>query len=115
MKITKAITTSALLSMLLSYPEVSKSKDTTWTDVEKLPAEVESELTKDFKDPFSVKYRNLKVSNRGLYCGEINGKNSYGAYSGFKKFYASEEVADVATDETALAIIDIFCGDGVKN
>jgi hypothetical protein len=60
------------------------------------------------KDPESVKFRKLKVYNQyvakdladipegfgvtdilSTFCGEVNMKNSYGAYTGYKKFYHS--------------------------
>lgn len=49
-------------------------------------------LTKEFKDPFSVHYRDTYIirdekSMSILLCGSVNSKNSYGAYIGFKYFY----------------------------
>ena len=40
------------------------------------------------KDPESVQYRNLKMGDvlNGTLCGEVNAKNSFGAYAGFEKF-----------------------------
>ena len=52
---------------------------------------VKAELTRNFKDPSSVMYRGVFVSNSAgfpMLCGELNGKNSYGAYVGFKRFFA---------------------------
>jgi hypothetical protein len=48
-------------------------------------------LTRSFKDPGSVQFRGLFVSGKALHvlCGEVNGKNSYGAYVGFRRFYAT--------------------------
>lgn len=44
------------------------------------------------KDPDSVKLRGVmaQVDDKGLtfFCGEVNAKNSYGGYVGFKPFYA---------------------------
>ena len=50
-------------------------------------------LTKNFKDPASAQYREMFVANPGflLLCGEVNAKNSYGAYVGFKRFYATHD------------------------
>lgn len=44
------------------------------------------------KDPESAQFRSVRVSNfRGdkVICGEVNAKNSYGGYVGFKRFVAS--------------------------
>lgn len=48
-------------------------------------------LTADFKDPSSAQYRGLFLSGGGMpvLCGEVNAKNSYGAYVGFRRFYAT--------------------------
>lgn len=56
-------------------------------------AQAKQALTKDFKDPSSVQYRGLFVSGTTLpvLCGEVNGKNSYGAYTGFKRFYTTAD------------------------
>lgn len=54
-------------------------------------AETKRLITKDFKDPESARFRSVqgyRLSNRELaVCGEVNGRNSYGAYVGYKKFY----------------------------
>lgn len=51
-------------------------------------------LQYDAKDADSIKVRNVKVATGGndkasstVICGEVNGKNSYGGYTGFKLFY----------------------------
>lgn len=42
----------------------------------------------NLKDPGSAEFRNVRPTADGLYlCGEVNAKNSYGGYVGFKKFY----------------------------
>lgn len=50
------------------------------------------------KDPFSVHFRKLSVRTMHLkdperisliYCGELNAKNSMGAYAGWSGFYAT--------------------------
>lgn len=48
-------------------------------------------VTLSFKDPETVQYRGLFISGKALpvLCGELNGKNSYGAYVGFRRFYAT--------------------------
>ncbi|NDP40593.1 MAG: hypothetical protein GZ093_17965 [Rhodoferax sp.] len=49
-------------------------------------------LIQNFKDPESVKFRNISLSlvDVPIVCGEVNGKNSYGGYTGFKKYYATD-------------------------
>ena len=37
------------------------------------------------KDPDSAKFKDERVAATGSYCAEVNSKNSYGAYGGFKR------------------------------
>lgn len=48
-------------------------------------------VTSRFKDPSTAQFRNVvaygvKPSMISFLCGEVNAKNSYGAYTGFKRF-----------------------------
>lgn len=54
-------------------------------------ARVKAQLTRQFKDPGSAQYRNLFISGKSMrvLCGEVNAKNSYGAYNGFNRFYST--------------------------
>jgi len=54
------------------------------------------------RDPDSAKFRNVRRYNMvrdsttveiPVYCGEINGKNAFGAYAGFQKFAVLAETA----------------------
>lgn len=38
------------------------------------------------RDPDSVRFRAELLTGEGWLCGEMNGKNAYGAYVGFKQF-----------------------------
>jgi len=57
---------------------------------EKVPAEALQTLNlldKILKDPYSAKVKNLGVSSdRRFFCGEVNSKNGFGAYSGYQIF-----------------------------
>lgn len=48
--------------------------------------ESRSLVTASLKDPLSAQFRNEKVGK--AVCGELNAKNSYGAYNGFKRYIA---------------------------
>ena len=41
------------------------------------------------KDPFSAQFRGIECSDFGC-CGEVNAKNLYGAYTGWRTFSASK-------------------------
>ena len=52
---------------------------------EHLKAEGQKAASALLKDPSSAQFRNVKVSGKTV-CGEMNGKNSFGAYTGFEPF-----------------------------
>lgn len=63
-------------------------------------------LSYNFLDPFSSKIRNVYF-NGSTICGEINAKNSFGAYTGFKQFRISLAVGDVVIDANLFAYEEI--------
>lgn len=56
-------------------------------------AKTKALVTANFKDPEGSRFRNLAVyrDNEGklALCGEVNMKNGYGAFVGYRPFYAS--------------------------
>ena len=54
---------------------------------QKIETKTKDAAKESLKDPESTKFRNVKK-----YCGEVNAKNSYGGYTGFKRFYVSDGV-----------------------
>ncbi|SDR10706.1 hypothetical protein [Pseudoxanthomonas sp. CF125] len=74
------------------------------------------------KDPFSVQFRNLSLRTIHLkgppeevsliYCGELNAKNSVGAYVGWSRFYATSLGKSVYISEKSKDFyFDLYCGD----
>ena len=59
------------------------------------------------KDPDSLKWRNLAVVGDTL-CGEVNGKNGYGGYVGYQRFFATVTTgaADVKPFDTGNSYVD---------
>lgn len=54
------------------------------------------------KDPESARFRNLRVAgyaDGSVVCGEVNGKNSYGGYTGYQPFVASIDAATLYDDD----------------
>ncbi len=85
-------------------------------------AKAKHNITRDFKDPASVLWRNLFVSGDQMpvLCGELNGKNSYGAFVGFRRFYAAEnaalqEIEDPKHPEMMNGMWKTMCGKKVEN
>ena len=82
------------------------------------------------KDPSSVQFRTLVVAKdsdgKRTLCGEVNAKNSFGAYTGFRPFYAdleyvkfmgnSEDPQELGPNEHAPSLFATFvqlrCTDG---
>jgi hypothetical protein len=54
-------------------------------------ARAKAAITASFKDPASAQFQSLFLSGKALpvLCGEVNGKNSYGGFVGFRRFYAT--------------------------
>lgn len=47
--------------------------------------QVEEAVAAQLKDPGSAQFRNWRTGSN-VTCGEVNGRNSFGAYSGFTEF-----------------------------
>ena len=72
--------------------------------------EVKVAIEENLSDPSSVQYRNWKESSIG-YCVEINAKNKFGAYTGFKTIHAMKLINTpkkftITDDEIT---VPIFC------
>lgn len=63
-------------------------------------AEAKEAVSRDLKDPSSAQFRDLKKCEDGKgVIGEVNAKNSYGAYSGFKGFVAIDYRTAIESDD----------------
>ncbi|MGK9155447.1 hypothetical protein [Acinetobacter radioresistens] len=90
-----------LLALLVGLVGCGKS------EAEKAKAEAEmkeiryNRMAKEFvkaslKDPASAQFRSQKG-----FCGEVNAKNSFGGYTGFKRFIAADRNMIVMEDSLA--------------
>lgn len=64
-------------------------------------------MVDDLKDPFSAQFANLREVKMGtgiVLCGDVNGKNGYGAYVGFRPFVAIGDTALIAKADPSPAI-----------
>lgn len=57
---------------------------------------LEQTIKKQMKDPESAQFQNwhyVKASKKSpaTFCGEVNAKNSFGGYTGFKRFFVKED------------------------
>lgn len=51
-----------------------------------MQALAEQSIKDKLKDPNSAEFRNFKLSSKGHPCGEVNSKNGFGGYTGFKRY-----------------------------
>lgn len=56
-----------------------------WTELFTIPKAREV-FVSQVRDPSSAQFRNEKLTSRGWLCGEVNIKNGYGGYEGFKRY-----------------------------
>jgi hypothetical protein len=84
-------------------------------------AKAKANISVSFKDPSSVQYRDLYVSESGsrALCGEINAKNSYGGYVGFRRFFATDEpvlqdIEDPKQPTVMATMWGLMCGKEVE-
>lgn len=63
------------------------------SDSDQLISEAKTEVEKDLRDPMSAQYRNVRVlpGQMTVVCGEVNAKNAYGGYVGFRRFLSTAE------------------------
>lgn len=70
------------------------------------------------KDPSSAQFRGDYITSIGSVCGEINGKNGFGAYVGFKRYMSSREKSGefiaVIDSPEASGFMDILCTKPIK-
>lgn len=59
------------------------------------------------KDPSSAQFREVRRVDDAV-CGEVNGKNSFGAYSGFQRFFVVDGQEPVLEPSEAGAALDYF-------
>lgn len=71
-------------------------------------------IAKQFKDPDSAQFQNVRLvdpgsnPNRhwGTICGEVNARNGFGGYVGFKQFSAHLEYTDDGQLEISALTLD---------
>ncbi|MGI9375177.1 MAG: hypothetical protein ACR2PC_03605 [Tsuneonella suprasediminis] len=61
---------------------------------------VKKAVSEHLRDPLSAQFRNLKESKTAT-CGEVNGKNAFGSYSGIREFVYRNGVVLFEPEEPA--------------
>ena len=96
-----------VFALLISTPAYS-ADFTNKNTQSKYLAEGQIFIKKRAKDPSSVKFRNSRFNLANIngktfpaVCGEINSKNSYGAYTGFQRFVSVPPAISATEEESA--------------
>ena len=84
-----------LCAVLMLFPGMAFAQQDKMPTMKDQVAMAKKVVVENFLDPDGAKFRGLtgfgakNGKNAALValCGEVNGKNSYGAYIGFKRFY----------------------------
>lgn len=90
------------------------------TACDSLEADAKTAVASRLKDPGSAQFRNLRVveqvAGQDAVCGEVNGKNSYGGYSGFEEFvYKGGSVYIGSDDVESIRARTRFCIKGGRS
>lgn len=73
-------------------------------------SKAKSAVSRDFKDPEAAKFRNVGIykSTTGKggvsVCGEVNAKNSFGAYVGYKRFVVDDDLVEIEDDGSSVLV-----------
>lgn len=95
-----------LAIIILALTGCYKSKE------EKQIERAKREIAEFLKDPESAKFRNLRVVGDTV-CGEFDGKNAFGGYTGYRKFghrVLLENVEGLKATEDAPDVYDQLFG-----
>lgn len=61
------------------------------------------------KDASSAQFIELRKDSSGMICGQVNSKNSYGAYAGYSYFYVWNELAFVDDESQNIHLARDMC------
>lgn len=73
-------------------------------------------IQRDLKDPDSAQFRNIRIEKFGngkVICGEVNAKNSYGGYVGYRRFVASPESSTIESTGGRYARVNALSNTGL--
>lgn len=79
------------IAITKDYADATKKKLASSSEADVIEAAKQT-LANTLKDPLSAQFRNVRLVDYAggkVVCGEVNAKNSYGGYVGFKRFVAS--------------------------
>jgi hypothetical protein len=68
-------------------------------------SEAKAAVAASLRDPSSAEFRNIMVGTSAT-CGEVNGKNGFGAYAGFKPFVYVDGVVRIEPEQPIVADVE---------
>jgi hypothetical protein len=92
----KKILLVTMLAVSLAACNKQEKKETSFE--ESIFRQAQETVSRDLKDPSSAQFRNLRYVEPYV-CGEVNAKNSFGGYVGFKKFSWTMTGGSVMSDK----------------
>lgn len=90
---------SVLLGLGITISIISALKYEEWVTIRKAREPIQALM----KDPDTAKFRGEFISFMGWFCGEVNSKNEYGAYVGFKRFFSNTRPTRIFIEGTGRA------------
>ena len=90
---------SILLGLGVSISIISVFKYEAWVTFPKAREPIRALM----KDPDSAKFQGEFISFTGWFCGEVNSKNEYGAYVGYKRFFSNTRPIRIFIEGTGRA------------
>lgn len=76
-------------NLLFNWMISESAKNSEKIEDESILQEIQSKVAEQLKDPESVQIRKVRLHHGpsgDFVCGEVNGRNSYGAYAGYTPF-----------------------------
>lgn len=111
------------LERLRCYDGTNKISQEKETSVEKAPNDevtiAREKIKQHLKDPFSAVFSAEKVidgtGEKKVVCGKVNAKNSYGGFTGFRRYFVSGNFfrLDGFDNRISSDIWDLYCGENV--
>lgn len=75
----------------------------------------EEYVKRRLKDPDSAKFQNQFIGKRGFPCGEVNSKNGFGGFTGYKRYIVvSAELTVIEGENMELSEFDTSWNEGCK-
>jgi K+-transporting ATPase A subunit len=80
----RKLTHTCALMLVICSPAFAAGSKATTADISAIKVAMEDRL----KDADSANIKDVRIAKDGTTCGQVNAKNSYGAYGGFEPFIA---------------------------